>query len=92
MILHSDGYITLYAHASKLLVKTGQKVKQGDVIALVGTTGDSTGNHLHFEIIQPDGRTREDPMLYFPKILELRIKDSPRYDSLNKPRKKVWKV
>lgn len=92
MILHSDGYITLYAHASKLLVKTGQTVKQGDVIALVGTTGDSTGNHLHFEIIQPDGRTREDPMLYFPKILELRIKDSPRYDSLNNPRKKVWKV
>ena len=92
MILHSDGYITLYAHASKLLVKVGQTVKQGDVIALVGTTGDSTGNHLHFEIIQPDGRTREDPMLYFSKILELHLKDSPRYDSLNNPRRKTWKV
>lgn len=41
---------TLYAHQSKLLVKTGQKVKQGDVIGQVGSTGQSTGPHLHFEI------------------------------------------
>ncbi len=92
MILHDDGYTTLYAHASKLLVKVGDKVKQGDVIALVGTTGDSTGNHLHFEIIQEDGRTREDPMLYFTKIYELRKNDSPRYDNLNNPRRKTYKV
>ncbi|MBO4869227.1 MAG: peptidoglycan DD-metalloendopeptidase family protein [Clostridia bacterium] len=92
MILHDDGYTTLYAHASKLLVKVGDKVKQGDVIALVGTTGDSTGNHLHFEIIQEDGRTREDPMLYFKKIYELRKNDSPRYDNLNNPRRTTYKV
>ena len=90
VILHSNGYSTLYAHASKLLVKEGDKVEQGRVIALVGTTGYSTGNHLHFEIIQPNGKTREDPMLYFPKMLELHKNDSSRYDYLNNPRKTVY--
>ena len=90
VILHSDGYSTLYAHASKLLVKEGDRVVQGQVIALVGTTGYSTGNHLHFEIIQPNGKTREDPMLYFPKMFELHKNDSSRYDYLNNPRKKVY--
>ncbi len=41
---------SLYAHSSKLVAKKGQKVNQGDVIAKVGTTGSSTGNHLHFEL------------------------------------------
>ncbi len=92
VILHSDGYSTLYAHASKLLVKVGQTVEQGDTIAKVGTTGYSTGNHLHFEIIQPDGRTREDPWYYFEKLSNMHIKDSPRYDNLNKPRPRTYKV
>jgi murein DD-endopeptidase MepM/ murein hydrolase activator NlpD len=47
---HGGGYKTLYAHCYSLNVKVGQYVKQGDVIAYVGTTGMSTGNHLHFEI------------------------------------------
>jgi murein DD-endopeptidase MepM/ murein hydrolase activator NlpD len=42
--------MTLYAHASSLKVKEGQTVKKGDVIALVGSTGWSTGNHLHFTV------------------------------------------
>lgn len=50
VIEHSNGYSTLYAHASSLLVHTGQRVSKGDVIARVGNTGLSTGNHLHFEV------------------------------------------
>ncbi len=46
-LYHGDGLSSIYMHASVLLCKTGDIVKQGDVIALVGTTGPSTGNHLH---------------------------------------------
>lgn len=49
-ISHGNGVETYYAHCSKLLVSKGQSVKAGDHIAAVGTTGSSTGNHLHFEI------------------------------------------
>ncbi len=59
---HGQGLLTLYAHCSKLLVKEGQKVKQGDIIALVGNTGNSTGPHLHYEVRQ-DGKAI-DPMEY----------------------------
>ncbi len=47
---HGDGIYTVYMHMSKRLVSEGQKVKKGDVIGLVGTTGRSTGNHLHFGV------------------------------------------
>ena len=50
-IKHANGFITRYGHASKLLVQKGQEIKKGDVIALVGSTGRSTGNHLHYEIL-----------------------------------------
>lgn len=49
-ILHDDGYVSKYAHQQRLNVRIGQKVKQGEVIGFVGSTGDSTGNHLHLEI------------------------------------------
>jgi murein DD-endopeptidase MepM/ murein hydrolase activator NlpD len=47
---HGDGISTVYGHASKLLVPIGEVVETGQVIALVGSTGDATGPHLHFEI------------------------------------------
>ena len=47
---HSGGYLSKYCHASKVLVQKGQSVKAGTPIALVGTTGTSTGNHLHLGI------------------------------------------
>ena len=50
VINHGNGYATAYYHASKLIAKAGQWVSRGQVIALVGTTGSSTGNHLHFEV------------------------------------------
>ena len=49
---HGNGYQTIYAHNSKNAVSVGQKVAQGEVIAYVGSTGDSTGNHVHFEILK----------------------------------------
>lgn len=50
LVEHGDGYETLYAHCSALLKEEGERVKAGDVIALAGSTGESTGSHLHFEL------------------------------------------
>jgi murein DD-endopeptidase MepM/ murein hydrolase activator NlpD len=55
-ITHGNGYVTRYAHNAKLLVEPGRTVKRGDPIALMGSTGRSTGPHVHFEVLR-DGRT-----------------------------------
>lgn len=58
-ILHNDGMTTLYAHCSKRLVNKGDTVKQGQVIGYVGSTGLSTGNHLHYGVLR--GSTYVNP-------------------------------
>lgn len=60
MISHGGGLATLYAHNSSLVVRAGQKVKQGQIIAKAGSTGPSTGTHCHFEV-QLNGKLA-DPM------------------------------
>ncbi len=62
LIEHRNGIRSFYGHNSKLLVKKGQKVSLGQKIAKVGSTGMSTGPHLHFEVRK--GTTRLDPALY----------------------------
>ncbi len=62
IIEHEGGMRTLYAHAKQLCCNVGDTVSQGEVIALVGTTGQSTGNHLHFEVIA--GGRNVDPAPY----------------------------
>lgn len=65
-IRHADGSLTRYAHNSRLLVREGQQVSQGQQIALMGSTGRSTGPHLHFEIHLP-GTGTVNPMAYLPR-------------------------
>lgn len=62
VIDHGYGISTAYGHASRLLVKEGQRVNKGDAIARVGSTGRSTGPHLHFEVRQ--NNTPVDPLKY----------------------------
>lgn len=64
IINHGDGVRTLYAHASRLLVRRGEWVAQGQVIARVGSTGNSTGPHVHFEV-RIDDRFK-DPLYFLP--------------------------
>ncbi len=62
VINHGNGLVTLYGHASKLLVKDGDTVSRGETIALIGNTGWSTGPHLHFEVRVND--SRKNPLNY----------------------------
>ena len=59
---HGNGYITRYAHAARTLVTVGDEVERGQALAMVGSTGRSTGPHLHFEVLK-DGR-QIDPMVF----------------------------
>ena len=59
---HGYGYVTRYGHASKLLVRLGQQVTRGEVVAQVGSTGISTSPHLHYEV--RIGGTAVNPLNY----------------------------
>ncbi|GBU07580.1 peptidase M23 [Bacteroidales bacterium] len=63
VIKHGFGYETLYGHCDKMFVKAGQKVKRGEVIATIGSTGKSTGPHLHYEV-KVRGR-HDNPAKYY---------------------------
>ena len=63
MIQHADGTITVYGHEEKYLVEKGEKVKAGQLIGLVGSKGESTGYHLHFEIrVGSENGDKVDPI------------------------------
>jgi LysM repeat protein len=64
IVKHEGSYRTVYAHARRLDVRKGQFVERGQKIAEVGTTGNATGPHVHFEL--RDRETPRDPMLYLP--------------------------
>ena len=63
VIEHLNGLKTRYAHANALCVSKGATVAQGDMIATVGSTGWSTGNHLHFEVIVNGVRVNPGPYI-----------------------------
>jgi murein DD-endopeptidase MepM/ murein hydrolase activator NlpD len=65
-IEHSDKSVTLYAHNDRLRVKPGAKVQKGDQIADMGSTGNSTGSHVHFQV-HPKGKDAVDPMFFLAK-------------------------
>lgn len=71
VVVHDNGTSTLYAHMSKRAVSAGQTVTQGQVVGYVGSTGSSTGNHLHYEIrvTQSDGSVvRTDALNYYKSM------------------------
>jgi murein DD-endopeptidase MepM/ murein hydrolase activator NlpD len=63
IIDHGFGYKTLYGHLSRFNIKRGQKVKRGNLIGFVGSTGKSTGPHLHYEVIKNNEKV--NPINYF---------------------------
>jgi murein DD-endopeptidase MepM/ murein hydrolase activator NlpD len=65
-VRHADGTVTLYGHVNTTLVSAGQRVMAGDQIATMGNRGNSTGPHLHFEVLQ-NGTERIDPVPWLAK-------------------------
>jgi murein DD-endopeptidase MepM/ murein hydrolase activator NlpD len=87
IINHGYGYKTLYAHMSKFKVRKGEKIKRGDVIGYVGSTGTSTAPHLHYEVIKNGEKI--NPMNFFfndltpaeyEKVLELSSQSNQSFD------------
>ncbi|MEQ8695127.1 MAG: M23 family metallopeptidase [Bauldia litoralis] len=77
-IRHNKEYMTAYAHMSKIHVKVGQRVKQGQVIGRVGTTGRSTGPHLHYEVLR-HGKFVNPATITLPSFKRLRGNELARF-------------
>jgi len=77
-IRHGNGYATAYAHMSRLGVKSGQRVRQGQVIGAVGTTGRSTGPHLHYEVMV-QGKQVNPMNVRFPSGRKLEGKEFAKF-------------
>lgn len=87
VINHGYGYETLYGHMSKIIARVGQRVKRGDIIGLVGSTGMSTAPHLHYEVIK--NQNKINPINFFfndlsadeyAQILDLSSKSNQSFD------------
>ena len=87
VINHGYGYQTLYGHMSKIIARVGQRVKRGDVIGMVGSTGMSTAPHLHYEVIK--NQDKINPINFFfndlsateyAQMLELSSKSNQSFD------------
>lgn len=89
LVNHGFGYHTRYAHLSKVLVKPGQRVKRGEKIGLMGSTGKSTGSHLHYEVLVRNKPV--NPVNYLSRDIELAdyesiIDNAPKHSvSVDKP-------
>ena len=80
-VSHGNGLMTRYAHMSKFAAKAGQRVTAGDVIGAIGSTGRSTGPHLHFEVRINDRAVNPRPFLeYAPDVLKEARSGTPQYD------------
>lgn len=86
VIRHEGRLSSIYAHNSKLYVKSGQNVRRGQAIALSGNTGHSSGPHLHFEV--REGVTAVDPMLLLPSP-SVANEANRRMASISRPEKSV---
>ena len=64
ILKHDDGFFTVYAHNRENLVKMGEKVEKGAPIATVGSSGNATTSHLHFEVRY--GKTVRNPLFFLP--------------------------
>ncbi len=86
VIEHNEKYSTRYLHLSKALVKVGQKIKRGQVIALTGNTGRTTGPHLHYEF-QINGKAVDPLTANIPLVNKLSLKDIKQFSQVIAKRK-----
>jgi len=87
VIRHGFGYETLYGHMSKINIRPGQKVKRGDVIGVVGSTGTSTAPHLHYEVIKQGSKINPINFFYndltaeeYEKMIEISSQSNQSFD------------